>query len=145
VAEESTTHGANTVLAANVIHDLLYPEQVRDASTVLDNVSFRGSVGSSGITPVATLDLERRSSIQQRIISAQQRIIDDQNQEILRLQQLVYSLSQESDEDLELDYSSMEAQARLRAPSGVNWKVASTPKSYSEIMDVRYDPDAEER
>jgi hypothetical protein len=83
--------------------------------------------------------------IQQRIISVQQQIIDDQNQEILRLQELVHSLSRESDEDSEPDYSSMEERARVQTPSGVNWRAVPRTTTYSELYEAQDGLDAEER
>jgi hypothetical protein len=126
-----------------------------EISMALRDMSPSAFLGSSGIPTALGLEHAERLHTQQQIIAAQQRIIATQYREITRLQQLVSSMSQalesalntatEPEEELELDYSAMEAEARLRAPSGVNWKTASRPKSYSEIMDVRYDPDAEER
>ena len=155
MTEKAAVHGESIVFIPGSKQDFWHSAQMMEASTVLRDMSPKSFRGSSGMPSAPSLRHDERLYTQQQIINVQQQTIATLSQEIRRLQQLVNSMSQElesaanaateSDEDLELDYSDMEAQARLRAPSGVNWKTASTPKSYSEIMDVRYDPDAEER
>ncbi len=136
-------HGASMLLEPGYS-----PSESEGETSVALGERPRARSAPSSTSAAATLDFEQ-------IADAQRQIIEAQNQEILRLRQRVHILTQrlesaanaatDSEENLELDYSAMEADARLRAPSGVNWKTASRPKSYSEIMDIRYDPEAEER
>lgn len=155
MTEKAATHGKSIILFTDPGQDYPRLGQAMETSTVLHNMAVKGLLGGSVMPTALGLEHDEMLYTQQQIIASQQQIIAVQNQEIRRLQQLVENTPQElasaanaatdSEEDLEPDYSAMEAEARLRAPSGVNWKTASRPKSYSEIMDIRYDPDAEER
>ncbi len=156
MAEKAATHGMGVLQFTNAGQGYSIIEQMMEASTVLPGLLPAGSVLASSGVPI-TPGLEHVETLykQQQTILNQQRTLAAQHREIRRLQRIIASLSQElatassaairAEEDLELDYSGMEAQAHLRAPSGVDWKTASRPKLYSEVMDIRYDPDAEER
>jgi len=118
-----------------------------ETSVVYGLMPLKGSPGS-GIPTIATLDLEQRLHTLRQTIEAK-------NQRIRQLQQLVYGMSRqlestansasESEEDLELDYSAMESQARVALRPGVNWKAVPRTTTYSELFDTRHELDAEER
>lgn len=119
-----------------------------ETSVVFGLMPLKGFPGS-GIPTIATLNfLEQRLHILRQTVEAK-------NRHIRELQHLVYGMSRqletsansasESEEDLRLDYSTMESQARVEIPSGVNWKAVPRTTTYSELFDTQYELDTEER
>ncbi len=120
-----------------------YVKNLVEASTVLPNI-FSGVevVGGSDMSAIPPTGWDQRLYIQQQIYM-QQQIIDAQREKIHRLQQQVDSMSQqlesaasmatEQEEDSELDYSTMNARARVEIPQGVNWKAIPKTRTYSEL------------
>lgn len=155
MSEQAATHSGSTILLLGHGQSLSSPEQAMEISMALRGVSPGGFLGSSGVPTALGLEHAKRLHTQQQVIATQRQIIANQYQEIRRLQQLVNSMPQEresaadatveSEEDLELDYSAMDAQANVEMRPGVNWGAVPRTTTYSEYFDAPYELDAEER
>lgn len=156
MSEKSATRGAARIfISGSSEQGFPHLEQAMEVSTVLNSMPLGNFIASSGIPTVPGLEHDERLYTQQQIITAQQKEIVAQYREIRRLRRLVGGMSQElesaasaateSEEDLELDYSAMDAQANVEIRPGVNWKAVPRTTTYSEYFDAPYELDAEER
>jgi hypothetical protein len=144
--DEMVTRGGSITEGLGL--DYPHTDLSMETSVIFGLMPLKGFPGS-GIPTIATLDL-----LEQRLHTLRQ-TIEVKNQHIRELQQQVYSMSRqlessansasESEEDLGLDYSTMESQARVEIPSGVNWKAVPRTTTYSELFGTQYELDVEER
>lgn len=145
MADETVTRGGS--ITEDLGRDYPHADLSMETSVVFGLMPLKGFPGS-GIPTIATLDLEQRLHTLRQTIEAK-------NQHIRELQQIVYSMSRQletnanfaldPEEDLRLDYDTMESQARVKIRPGVNWKAVPRTTTYSELFDTPYQLDAEER
>lgn len=145
MADETVTRGGS--ITESLGRGYPYADLSMETSVVFGLMPLKG-LSSSGIPTIATLDLEQR-------LHNLRQTIEVKNQHIRELQQLAYSMSRqlestansvsEPEEDLRLDYGTMESQARVKIRPGVNWTAVPRTTTYSELFDAPYQLDAEER
>lgn len=102
---------------------------------------------SSGIQDIELkVSIERDIAVHTKLLSRRKEKVQERHsQPGIPTQDYKMSDLELEEQDIELDYSAMNARSRIEVPAKVNWKnVSASKRSYSEIFNIKYELDVEE-